>query len=328
MQNFQMLLTVAIVSAILNIAALSAGAQTVQRQIGIDGMSSEKELKFDAASLKPLVPLAPPVLTTPSGEEIISERVVRSTPGSSTNPGVVSPGRIHYVATLKEFLANAYDVKELQVEGPVWMATERFVLDATMPPETTRKQRLSMLKNLLADRFQLSTHRDTKEFPTYSLVVAKNGPKMKESPDVPVHTQSGADASQPSLPLTNVRTVAVGGRVRITAQDETVKDLADHLTHQLDRPVKDETGLSRTYDFVLTFSSNGLNGTPNRAGTMPPTSPAGGLPRSSSSDLPDAQELPDLFGAVQSQLGLKLEAKKGMVEVLVVDHCERMPTEN
>jgi uncharacterized protein (TIGR03435 family) len=328
MQNLQMLSTVAIVSIILNITALSTGAQTVQRQGGIGGMSSGKQLKFDAASLKPLVPLAPPVLTAPSGEEIISERVVRSTPGSSTSPGVVSPGRIHYVATLKEFLANAYDVKELQVEGPVWMATERFVLDATMPPETTREQRLSMLKNLLADRFKLTTHRDTKELPMYSLVVAKNGPKMKESPDVPVHTQSGADTSQPPSLATNVRTVTAGGRARITAQDETMQDLADHLTRQLDRPVKDETGMSRTYDFVLTFSSDGLSGTPNPAGTMPPTSSADGPPRSLSSDLPDAQELSDLFGAVQSQLGLKLEAKKGMVEVLVVDHCERMPTEN
>src|SRR5260370_35845625 len=102
MQNFQMLSTAATVSVILNITALSAGAQTVQRQHGIDGISSEKELKFDAASLKPLVPLPPPMLTAPSGEEIISERVVRSTPGSSTNPGGASPGRMHYVSTLKE----------------------------------------------------------------------------------------------------------------------------------------------------------------------------------------------------------------------------------
>lgn len=306
MQNLQMLSTVAVVSTILNLTGLSAGAQTARRQDGIAGMSSEKELKFDAASLKPLMPLAPPAVpTASSGEEIISERVVRSTPGSSTNPGVVSPGRIHYVATLREFLANAYDLKEFQVEGPVWMATERFVLDATMPPATTREQRLSMLKNLLADRFKVTAHRDTKELPMYSLVVAKNRPKMKESPDVPVHAQSGADASQTSPPATNVRTVTAGGRVRITAQYEIMQDLANHLTRQLDRPVKDETGMSRKYDFVLTFSSNGLSGTANPAGTMPPTSPAEGTPRSLSSDLRDARELPDLFGVLQSQLGLK-----------------------
>lgn len=328
MQNLQILSTVAIVSAILNITALSAGAQTVQRQDGIGGLSSEKELKFDAASLKPLVPLAPALQTAPSGEEIISERVVRNTPGSSTNPGVVSPGRIHYAATLKELLANAYGVKEFQVEGPVWMATERFVLDATMPPETTREQRLSMLKNLLADRFKLTTHRDTKELPMYSLVVAKNGPKMKESLEVPVHAHPGADASQASAPPTNVRTVTAGGRVRITAEDETIQDLANQLTHQLDRPVKDETGMSQKYDFVLTFSSNGLSGTASPADTMPPTSLAQGTPRSPSSDLPDARDLSDLFGAVQSQLGLKLEAKKGPVELIVIDHIEKTPVEN
>jgi uncharacterized protein (TIGR03435 family) len=324
-----MIWTVALVSTILSVTAPSVPAQTVQRQDGSGGMSPERELRFAAASLKPLVPLAPPaVQAAPSGEEIISERVVRTTAGSSANPGVVSPGRIHYVATLKAFLTTAYDVKEFQVEGPVWMDTERFVLDATMRPETTREQRLSMLKNLLADRFKLTTHRETKELPIYSLVVAKNGSKVKESPDVPVDAQSGADASDTSAPVTNVRTVSAGGRVRITAQNETMQDLANHLTRQLDRPVRDETGMSRKYDFVLTFSSEGLRGSANTIGAMSPTSPAEGTPQSLSSALPDARELPDLFGAVQSQLGLKLEAKKGPVELVVVDHIEKTPAEN
>src|SRR5439155_20053661 len=116
---------------------------------GAGGMSSENPLRFTAASLKRVVPVAPTAgLHAPSGEEIISERVVRTPAGGSANPGVVSPGRIRYTATLKEFLASAYDVKEFQVEGPAWMDTERFVLNAAMPPETTRDQLHSMLQNL------------------------------------------------------------------------------------------------------------------------------------------------------------------------------------
>jgi uncharacterized protein (TIGR03435 family) len=87
--------------------------------------------------------------------------------------------------------------------------------------------------NLLADRFKLTTHRDTKELAMYSLVVAKNGPKMKESPDVPVPTQSGRDTSHPQSLATIVRTVTAGGRVQITAQGETMLDFADHLTQQI-----------------------------------------------------------------------------------------------
>jgi uncharacterized protein (TIGR03435 family) len=129
---------------------------------------TQPELRFTVASLKPLVPVAPPaMMSAPSGEEIISERNVRTPAGASAGLGIVSPGRVHCAGAVKEFVANAYDVREFQVEGPAWMDTARFVLDATMPPETTPKQVRAMWQNLLSDRFKLSSHRETKELPIY-----------------------------------------------------------------------------------------------------------------------------------------------------------------
>jgi uncharacterized protein (TIGR03435 family) len=306
-RNLELRSTVAVMSVILSITVPSASAQTARGQADIG------ERRFTVASLKLLAPLAPPaVLRSPSGEEIISERVVRTSGGSSVNPAIVSPGRIHYAATAREFLANAFNVKSFQVDGPAWMDRERFVLDATMPTESTPEELASMLRNLLADRFKLVTHRETRELPMYSLAVAKNGLKMNESSEL----------------TTTVRTISSSGRVRITAQKATMQDLANYLNLQLDRPVRDETGLPREYDFVLTFSSEGLSGSPNPLAAIPPPSSGEGPLRSSTPELPDVRELPSLFGAVQSQLGLKLDAKKGPAEVIVVDHIDKTPTDN
>jgi len=91
---------------------------------------------------------------------------------------------------------DAYDVKSLQIQGPAWLDTQRFDLNATMPPETTKEQFRSMLQNLLAERFKLTIHRETKELPMYSLAVARNGPKMKESEPVPLAQDEGARSRQ------------------------------------------------------------------------------------------------------------------------------------
>jgi uncharacterized protein (TIGR03435 family) len=270
-------LRVAVISVILNMMIPAARAQ-----------EEPGRLRFTVASFKPLASLPPPpVLPAPSGEEIISERVARTTGGTSVNPAIVSPGRVHYTATAREFLANAYNMKSFQVDGPAWMDSERFVLDATMPTETTSEQLASMLRNLLAERLRLAIHLEMRELPMYALVVAKNGPKLKESSEL----------------TTTVRTIASREGIRITAQGSTMQDLANHLTPQFDRPVRNETGLSRKYDFGLAFAPEG-------------------------SAMPDAQELSSIFEAVQSQLGLKLEAKKGSVEAIVVDHINRIPTQN
>lgn len=193
--------------------------------------------QFEAASLKPLPPLPPP----PLGEQIVSERVIRNAPAGSV--GSVNPGQMHSVATLREFVATAYGVREAQIVGPPWIENDRFVLDATMPPETTRDQRLAMLRNLLADRFKLTIRHETRNLPTYVLLLAKGGTRMKESPEQ----------------ASSIRIIAVGSRVTITAQSATMADLAAHLARQLDGPVENETNTKARYEFILSFSSEGAD---------------------------------------------------------------------
>jgi uncharacterized protein (TIGR03435 family) len=282
---------------------------------------------FDAATIKPFV--------APGG------RGVFMFGGGRGGPGTSDPGRIHYPAiTLKLLLATAYDVKELQISGPDFLNSERFDVQATMPPETTKEQFHIMLQNLLADRFKMTVHRETKELPMYSLVVAKSGPKLKESPEISAEEASKEPAPPPlltgppkmgpdgfpNLPLPS------GGRgglfmirtplgTRMMAQRQTMQDLAGRLSSLLSKPVTDATGMKAKYDFTLTFSMEGL------ADNMP-MPPPGGEGGRGPREMPDVEPPQNLFSAIQSQLGLKLEPKKGPVDLIVVDHAEKNPTEN
>ena len=231
---------------------------------------------FEAASVKPATP---PV---PDGQG----RILMV--GNTGGPGSKDPGRIHYpYMNLKGLLVNAYDVKSLQVSGPAWLDTERFDITATMPPDTTKEQFRAMLRNLLAERFKLATHRETKELPLYSLVATKNGPKMTESAEVtapkddgdapppPMQPKMGPDGF-PILPLAGragLFMIMMPGRARLIAHEQTMQDLANRLTDLLSRPVTDATALKAKYDFTLTFSPEGIAGP---MGPMPPPPPGAG----------------------------------------------------
>jgi uncharacterized protein (TIGR03435 family) len=130
--------------------------------------------------------------------------------------------------------------------------------------------------------------------------------------------------------------MSLPGRARLVGRQQTMLDLANRLTAQLSRPVTDATGLTAKYDFTLTFSTKGMNPpagpTGQGAGGMmvsvapqPPSGATGGAPMPG---LPEADTPADLFRAVKEQLGLTLEAKKGPVELIVIDHIEKTPTEN
>jgi len=152
-------------------------------------------------------------------------------------------------------------VKNYQIVGPSWLDTERFDINATLPPETTKQQFQVMLQNLLAERFKLTIHRETKELPAYVLTVGKGGPKMKESEPMapgaeaeaaaappgplPVRPQMGPDGF-PVMPpgRPGLFTMMMPGRARMMGQRQTMQDLANRLTGQLNRPVTDATGLT------------------------------------------------------------------------------------
>ena len=190
--------------------------------------------------------------------------------------------------TVKMLLRNAYDLQDYQIlGGPGWIASAGFDIQARAAAgsgEPAREQVLMMIQALLADRFHLEAHREARQLPIYALVVGKSGPKLQ-----------AADSS-----AVQARSQKLG---QLIAKKMSLTELANILTFDLERPVKDETGLKGDFAFTLEWT-RGLR-----------ESDAGQSLR------------PSLFTAVQEQLGLKLESAKGPVEVLVIDRVEK-PSEN
>jgi uncharacterized protein (TIGR03435 family) len=206
--------------------------------------------------------------------------------------------------TLKTLIQAAYNLTPRAVSGgPSWVDSDRYEILAQSPGNVrpTLDEQMSMLRKLLADRFHLTFHRDEKEFSIYALGVAKNGLKLKEStvdPDAP------PEGPPPLVFVLSPESVRLPGRSATMAEVASVFQRA-----ALDRPVVDRTGLSGRYDFDLEFTPDeslfgglGLKGTPEST-------------------------RPDLFAAMQQQLGLKLEATKGLIDTLVIDQAER-PSDN
>ena len=276
-------------------------------------------LTFDAASVKPA---KPPVESSGNGVSIARKQPGRNRRGG---PGTDDPSRFYAPdTTLQTLLVEAYDVGYFQVQGPEWLSEERFDIEATMPPHTTKMQFHAMLQNLLIERFKMSTHSERWDLPCYALVVAKKPPKLKQSVEIPATYERSAPPSvvelQPdalgrdgfpaSLPQHPLFLNDVPGFIapygwRLYFQGKTMWNLIAYLRIRLQCEVEDETALTSKYDFTLTFLPR-------------PTPP------------PDTQfpPAPDLFTALQSQLGLKLQSKKVPTEVIVIDHIEKKPIGN
>ena len=249
--------------------------------------------------------------------------------GCAGGPGTSSPGQFNcYSATLNMMVGQAYGLRPYQLPSASADAA-RFDVAAKIPASATREQIKTMLQNLLEERLKLAYHYEKKEMQVYELVVGKSGLKMKESPPAP---PPAADGAPPALPFPPVRIgpdgfpalgarrgvpsiqmLITGGR-RIISNGCSMEQIVPMLSNQLGRPVTDATGLKGNYDFTLTFVAD----TPDR----PAPTPDGAVPIAPEIDAPP------LLTAVQEQLGLKLEAKKGEVDVFVIDHAAKVPTEN
>ena len=205
---------------------------------------------------------------------------------------------------LKTLLAAAYNLSPKAIFGvPEWNDASHYDILAKTPGEKRPDldQQMAMLRTLLTDRFKLVFHREQREMPVYALTVAKGGPKLHESTIPADSTPEGP----PALAF-----VIYPDEVKLPAKSATVGEFASVLQRAaMDRPVIDQTGISGRYDFDLEW--------------LPDETQFGGLGLKPNPDMPK----PDLFAAVQQQLGLKLEATRGPVDVLVVDHSER-PSEN
>lgn len=270
--------------------------------------SAPAPLAFEAASLKP---------TADPGSE---GRVMRSMKGG---PGTSDPGRFTYSnVTLKLLVEQAYNLKEYQVQGPDWIDGEGFDLVATMPPGTSKEQAAEMMQTLLAERFKLVFHRETKQMPVYALVVGKNGSKMKEV-EVPAAAPDNGPNRPPSMRGPNgpgIRVMMTPEGIRLAGY-LTMTQLTDQLTRQLARPVLDQTELTKTYDVDITWMPDEMKmgamrggggpGGPGGEGTHASSEPASSLPQ-----------------ALDEKLGLKLETRKTAADIFIVDSAEKAPVAN
>ncbi|SPE26963.1 hypothetical protein SBA3_1330028 [Candidatus Sulfopaludibacter sp. SbA3] len=142
-------------------------------------------------------------------------------------------------------LMNAFDVKDYQVQGPEWLATERFDISAKVPANITKEQFGLMIQKLLAGRFQMTYHHESREQAVYALVVAKGGSKLK-APDA--NDAGGGPGA-----------MAVMGGGHLQARKIVAAGIASMLSTFVDRPVIDETGLTGFYQFTLNWAPEGAS---------------------------------------------------------------------
>jgi bla regulator protein blaR1 len=217
---------------------------------------------------------------------------------------------------LQLLLREAFGVGDDRILGaPGWVKTDRFDLQAKVDGadvpkllKLTMEQRRQMLIPLLADRFGLKFHHETRDLPVYALVIAKGGSRLKES-----KAPDAAAGGEPPRRMTMIR-----GRGNIEGQKSSIENLIHVLSEQLGRTIIDKTCLTGTYDYTL-------NWTPDDAPPMG-GEPGGGPPGGNNAPPPDAGG-PSVFTAIQEQLGLKLEPQKGPVDVIVIDGVAA-PSEN
>lgn len=242
--------------------------------------TTSTSLKFEVASLK---------ASQPGGR------------GGGIRP---APGGERYVANnipLRLLIMVAYRVKADQVSGgPSWMDTETWDMNAKAERPSNVEELHVMLQNLLAERFHLQFHRETKELPVYALSVDKGGPKMQP--------HDAQNAGEPWMDQAVEQVV----RMKMNAKFVPMDYFAWRLGQVLDRPVIDQTRLKGGYDFDLAYTRD-----------LPPGIPEGAMINGAPIDTSG----PNIFAALRQQLGLRLDAQKGPVDIMVIDHAEK-PAEN
>lgn len=189
--------------------------------------------------------------------------------------------------SLNNLIQSAYKLKPWQIlGGPAWITTDHFDIEAKTDGNPSLQQKMEMLQPLLADRFQLKVHRETRQLPIYTLAVAKSGAKLKA-------TAAGE------------RGYIRAGRGLIEGKNVAIAMLADLLGGSLGQSVANATGIAGSFDIKLEWTPT--EGERNYSFDDRAIDPAG----------------PSLFTAIQEQLGLKLESGKGPIEVLVIDRVEK-----
>jgi uncharacterized protein (TIGR03435 family) len=222
--------------------------------------------------------------------------------------------------SLKMLVQSAYGIREDLVSGaPNWADSARFDIDAKVAgsdvdalKKLSPEQRRLILRPLLAERFKLQAHIETKQLPVYELILAKGGSKLKEA--VPGNDYANGIKGPDGVARGGMMRV---GRGQLAAQAVQMTSLSNMLSQQLHRTVIDKTGLTGKYDLELNWA-------PDQGSDPMFKGPDGSQQRTDST--PDSSG-PSIFTALQEQLGLRLQSAKGPVETLVIDHVE-MPSDN
>lgn len=269
--------------------------------------------EFEVASIKPSAPLG-------------TSKVLAG--------GHVDGAQVSYTfLSLIDYMVSAYRVRNYQIIGPDWMASERFDITAKMPAGSGAKDVSAMLQALLEDRFQIKMHHDSKDLPVYGLVVGKSGLKMQETPP-DAGTETKGDGSKSAVDVAAVSrpggvTVNYGSGAYFTFADNrfegrklTTTVMADVLARFTDRPVVDMTNLKGHYDFVMELSPEDFRAMGIRSAIA-----AGVALPPQAIQMAEAASMDSLFNAVE-KLGLKLESRKAPMDVLVIDHAEKTPSDN
>ena len=208
--------------------------------------------------------------------------------GSVVHRATTLPGGV-FTATnvsLESLMSRAFGVVEAQIEGgPRWIGSDEYDVEAraNTSAEMSSEEVRPALQAMLADRFGLKVHRESRQGQIYSLTIAKGGPKMKE------HTGEGR---------TGIGASVGGGKIEIRGTNTRMARLAEYLSSQMGRPVVDHTGLSGEYDFFVAWASDDSASNDTNGGVS-------------------------VFAALQEQLGLKVEAAKGPIETIVVDSATK-----
>jgi uncharacterized protein (TIGR03435 family) len=274
--------------------------------------SEDSKLEFEVASVK-VVPIQP-------GKVLMMDK--RGGPGTSS-PTLVTIENYPMLLLILE----AYHLNWFQISG-LTFAGDRFNVSAKVPAGATEEQYRLMLQKLLAQRFQLKVHSETKTMPIYEMTLAKNGPPLKQHVGDAVPT--GAENPGGAPPVVRDKDgypyPAPGEWGLSRSPDGTamlyrfnlpnleLPEFAANLAGRLARSIVDATGLKGKYDFMLSCWVD----------MTPPPSPDGATPAPAGPEVIHNQ----IMIAIQKQLGLKLESKKGPVEILVVDHFDKVPAEN
>jgi uncharacterized protein (TIGR03435 family) len=268
--------------------------------------------------------------------------------GMTGGPGTSDPGLFRWSrVTLRNLIGKAYGLRDFQLLGPSFLDrslhADHYSIVAKVPPGATKDQFNQMLQALLVERFGLVFHHEMKDIAYFELVVAKSGLKMKEAePPAEAQSAGGAPAVSPGAARGNSATrdprlsglppgrramlvggVPGGGGERLAARMRSIADLVGFLSSQSARPVLDGTGLTGLYDFALDYVPEGGLAATLSGPAIPEAQPGQEAVLQAS-----APGVPTLSVAIEQQLGLKFEPRKGPFDVFVVDRVDRVPKEN